>query len=336
METTTLSRRKFLQTSSLAAMALGFPLHLLNNNFMQTHYDVIIIGGSYSGLSAAMALGRASRNVLIIDSGEPCNRQTPHSHNFLTHDGETPAAISAKAKEQVLLYPTVTFMNGKAIKAIKTKEGFGIATEEGKNFSAKKLLIATGVKDVMPGIDGFAECWGISVIHCPYCHGYEVKGQKTALMANGTVAEHFLPVLLQWTKNLTLFTNGKSTVSEEYVTKFKKHGIAIIETEIESIQHTNGYMESLKLKSGDTHNFRAMYAKIPSVQHTFIPEDLGCEINEQGYIVVDDFKKTTVDGVFASGDCTTMMRAVAVAIESGMKAATMINNEMCVTTFNAM
>lgn len=300
---------------------------------MQTQYEVIIIGGSYSGLSAAMALGRASRNVLIIDSGEPCNKQTPHSHNFITHDGETPAAISAKAKEQVLRYPTVTFVNGKAIKAIKTQNGFGLATQDGKNFTAKKLLIATGVKDVMPAIEGFAQCWGISVIHCPYCHGYEVKDQKTALMANGSMAEHFLPVLLQWTKELTLLTNGKAELSDAFLAKLTQHNVALIETEIKSIQHTNGYMESVTLVDGTHHNFKAMYAKIPSVQHTFIPEDLGCAINEQGYIVVDDFKKTTVEGVFASGDCTTMMRAVAMAIESGMKAATMINNEMCITAF---
>ena len=107
---------------------------------MQTQHDVIIIGGSYSGLSAAMALGRASRNVLIIDSGEPCNRQTPHSHNFITHDGETPAAISAKAKEQVLRYPTVTFVTGKALKAVKTENGFSVITENGKNFTSKKIL----------------------------------------------------------------------------------------------------------------------------------------------------------------------------------------------------
>ena len=300
---------------------------------MQTQYEVIIIGGSYSGLSAAMALGRASRNVLIIDSGKPCNKQTPHSHNFITHDGETPAAISAKAKEQVLRYPTVTFVNGKAIKAIKTQNGFGLATQDGKNFTAKKLLIATGVKDVMPAIEGFAQCWGISVIHCPYCHGYEVKDQKTALMANGSMAEHFLPVLLQWTKELTLLTNGKAELSDAFLAKLTQHNVALIETEIKSIQHTNGYMESVTLVDGTHHNFKAMYAKIPSVQHTFIPEDLGCAINEQGYIVVDDFKKTTVEGVFASGDCTTMMRAVAMAIESGMKAATMINNEMCITAF---
>jgi thioredoxin reductase len=299
-------------------------------------YEVIIIGGSYSGLSAAMTLGRASRKTLVIDAGEPCNRQTPHSHNFITHDGEVPAVISAKAKEQVLAYPTITFVNDKALKATKRTDGFEITTESGKRYSAKKLLIATGVKDLMPNIEGFAQCWGISVIHCPYCHGYEVKEQKTALMANGPIAEHFTPLLLQWTKDLTLFTNGKSTISEAVAKKLGKHGISIIETEIESIQHTNGQMESISLKDGSIHNFRAMYAKIPAVQHTFIPEDLGCTINDMGLIEVDEFKRTAVAGVYASGDCTTMGRAVIMAAEAGTKAAVTINNDLCAEAFENM
>lgn len=297
------------------------------------NYEVIFIGGSYSGLSAAMALGRASRKTLIIDAGEPCNRQTPHSHNFITHDGEVPAVISAKAKEQVLAYPTVTFIDDKALKGVKTSKGFDVTTETGKTYSAEKLLIATGLKDVMPDINGFSECWGISVIHCPYCHGYEVKAQKTALMANGPIAEHFLPILLQWTKELTLFTNGKSTVSKEAAEKFKKHNIQIIETEIESVQHKNGYMESITLKDGSIHEFKVMYAKIPAVQHTFIPEDLGCAINEMGLIEVDEFKKTSVQGVYASGDCTSMGRAVIMAAEAGTKAAVSINNDLCIADF---
>jgi thioredoxin reductase len=280
-----------------------------------------------------MALGRASRNTLIIDAGEPCNRQTPHSHNFITRDGETPAAISAKAKEQVLLYPTITFVIDKAMKAVKNDTGFEVTTETGNTYQAKKVLIATGLRDVMPDIDGFAECWGISIIHCPYCHGYEVKNQKTGLLANGPIAEHFLPMLLQWTKELTLFTNGKSTVSDEVAAKFKKHGIEIIETEIESVQHTDGYLESVTLKDGSKHDMKVLYAKIPAVQHTFIPEDLGCNINEQGLIEVDEMKKTSISGVFASGDCTTQARSLAVAVETGMKAAVGINMELCMEAF---
>ena len=140
--------------------------------------DVIIVGGSYSGLAAGMALGRALRQVLIIDSGKPCNRQTPYSHNFITQDGKTPEEIATLARQQVEKYDTVTFFNGLATNGAKTENGFEIQTASGETFSAKKLIFATGIKDIMPDIEGYAECWGISVLHCPYCHGYEVRNVK--------------------------------------------------------------------------------------------------------------------------------------------------------------
>jgi thioredoxin reductase len=173
----------------------------------QNHFDVIIIGGSYSGLSAAMSLGRALRQVLVIDSGLPCNRQTPHSHNFITQDGEKPAVISAKAKLQVEYYNSVQFYSGLATEAVKTQNAFEITTESGKVFYAKKILFATGVKDLLPEIPGLAECWGISVIHCPYCHGYEVKQQKTAIIANGAMGFEYAKMISNWTKDLRILTN---------------------------------------------------------------------------------------------------------------------------------
>src|SRR5687767_8830866 len=149
------------------------------------NFDVIIIGGSYAGLSAAMALGRALRNVLIIDSGKPCNRQTPHSHNFITQDGNSPKQIASVAKEQVAKYNTVEFLDGLATTATKTEKGFEVSTQSGQQFFTKKIILATGLKDNMPAIPGFAECWGITVIHCPYCHGYEVRNVKTGVLGNG-------------------------------------------------------------------------------------------------------------------------------------------------------
>ncbi len=181
----------------------------------QKHFDVIIVGGSYSGLSAAMSLGRSLRQVLVIDSGLPCNRQTPHSHNFITQDGEVPTVISAKAKLQVDFYKTVQFFNGLAVQANKTKVGFEIKTDSGEVFTSKKVLFATGVKDLLPEIKGLAECWGISVLHCPYCHGYEVKTEKTAIIANGEMAFEYAKLISNWTKDLRLLTNGKSALTSE-------------------------------------------------------------------------------------------------------------------------
>jgi len=189
------SRRKFIQQSSLALTALALPFSLtsftkFNKMTDNKNFDVIIIGGSYAGLSSAMALGRSLRNVLIIDNGQPCNIQTPHSHNFLTQDGKTPKEISELAKQEVEKYETVKFYKGLAISGIKSGDGFEITTDKKDKFTAKKLIFATGLKDLMPDIKGFAACRGISIIHCHYCHGFEYRNQNTGIITNGTKAFH--------------------------------------------------------------------------------------------------------------------------------------------------
>ncbi|HYD92763.1 MAG TPA: NAD(P)/FAD-dependent oxidoreductase, partial [Flavobacterium sp.] len=135
----------------------------------QGMYDVIIIGGSYAGLSAALSLGRSLRKVLVLDSGNPCNRVTPYSHNFLTNDGSRPKAIHDKARAQLKGYLTVTYLEGLVTSASQLGNLFEVSTAENQVFSTKKLLFTTGVTDTIPNIQGFAECWGISILHCPYC-----------------------------------------------------------------------------------------------------------------------------------------------------------------------
>jgi thioredoxin reductase len=296
-------------------------------------YDAIIIGGSYAGLSAAMALGRSLRQVLIIDSGNPCNRQTPHSHNFITQDGETPAAITAKAKAQVLQYETVQFFSGLATSGKKTDLGFEIKTQSGDVFSAKKLLFATGVTDIMPEIDGFKACWGISVLHCPYCHGYEVKHQHMGLLGNGDFGFEFARLLSNWTKQLTLFTNGKSTLTTEQQEKLQDHNISTIETEIAALDHSNGQIRHVLLKDNTQIKITALFTKPGFTQHCDIPQTLGCELTEHGYIKVDDFHKTSVPGIYAAGDNTTMFRAVAGAVAAGNKAGALLNKELIEQSF---
>lgn len=297
------------------------------------NFEIIIVGGSYSGLSAAMALGRSLRTVLIIDSGKPCNRQTPHSHNFLTQDGETPEDISKKAKEQVKKYKTVEFYNGLATRGVKTEKGFEIMTQAGHTFAAKKLIFATGVKDLMPTIKGFSDCWGISVIHCPYCHGYEVRDEKTGILGNGDYGFEFSKMINNLTKELTLFTNGTSTLTDEQTEKLENHNIKIVESEIDRIEHNNGQIENLVFKDGSKHSLKAIYAKAPFVQHTNIPTELGCELTEEGYLQVDTFQKTSVEGIYACGDNTTFMRSVSNAVAMGTVAGAVTNKEMVAEEF---
>ena len=300
---------------------------------MQTQFEVIIIGGSYSGLSAAMALGRALRNVLIIDSGKPCNRFTPHSHNFITHDGAIPASVSAKAKEQVAAYPTVQFVADIATDALKTTDGFTVITASGHTYTAKKLLIATGVIDTLPTIEGMAACWGKSVIHCPYCHGYEARNEKTAIVANGNAAYHYAVLLMQWTKGFNIFTNGTAYFEPEQLEKFSQHGIEVIETRIAEIQHNDGYLNNIVLQDGSSYNYTAIYTRPQNTQHCPIPEKLGCTINDMGYVVTDLLQKTNLYGVFSSGDCTTQLRSISNAVAQGTTAGAAINLELCTEDF---
>lgn len=291
-------------------------------------YDAIIVGGSYAGLATAMALGRALRKVLVIDSGNPCNQQTPHSHNFLTNDGKTPKEITGIACQQVQQYKTVDFLSAFVTSGRKTESGFVVETESNETFAAKKLVFATGIKDSMPDIPGFAECWGISVLHCPYCHGYEVRQQKTVILANGNDAVELATLISNWTDDLTVYTNGKSTLSEQQEQKLQQHNIHINENEIEKLEHRNGYVERILLKDGFNATVKAIYARLPFVQHSSVPQMLGCELTPEGYIKTDPAQRTTVPGIFACGDNTTRMRTVANAVAMGTTTGMMLNKEL--------
>jgi thioredoxin reductase len=299
--------------------------YCMNGN---SSFDVIIIGGSYSGLAAGMALGRALRRVLIIDSGKPCNRQTPYSHNFITQDGIAPGEIAAIAKRQVENYDTVKFLNAQATSAVKTATGFEVHTDTGELFAAKKIVFATGIKDIMPDTPGFAQCWGITVLHCPYCHGYEVRDQKTGILGNGEYGFEFSSLISNWTRDLTLYTNGNPTLSGEQIAKLERHNISIVDTEIEKLEHTGGHLQNIIFKKGSKTPVRALYARSSFVQHCTLPESLGCELTEEGYIKVNPFQKTTVDGLFACGDNTTRMRTVANAVAMGTTTGMMVNKQL--------
>ncbi|MGQ7852800.1 NAD(P)/FAD-dependent oxidoreductase [Pedobacter sp. WC2501] len=291
-------------------------------------FDVIIIGGSYAGLSAALTLGRSTRNVLVIDAGKPCNRQTPHSHNFLTHDGDKPVDIAKAAKAEVLKYPTLRFLEGKAISAKQIDGVFSIGIENGENFTARKILLATGLKDVLPDIKGLAECWAISAIHCPYCHGYEVKNEKIGLLMNGDHAFEMAKNLHLWNKDLTILTNGKSEFTAGQVEKLKSKSITVLEEEIIELEHQNGQLENIVFKNGKKVTFKAIYVKPEIEQHINFSGQLGFELTDLKTIKVDEQQETTAKGVYAAGDCTTLFRSLSIVTAAGTVAAVMINKAL--------
>lgn len=328
-------RRKFIKQTGLAIAALTFPFPLKEfyMNTVSKNFDVIIIGGSYSGLAAAMALGRALKQVLVINSGEPCNAQTPYSHNFLTQDGSTPAGIYTVGKQQAEKYETVQFLNGFASTGKKTGKGFEIMMQTGETFLALKLIFATGIKDIMPPIEGFSECWGISAIHCPYCHGYEVRDTRTGILGNGDHAFELAKMISNWTPDLTLYTNGVSAISAGQTALLKENNIRIIEKQISRLEHLAGHIGHIVFTDGTRSSLSALYAPRPFIQHCAIPESLGCLMTQDGYIKTDSFQQTSIEGIYASGDNASRARTIANAVAMGTAAGMAASKKLIMEQF---
>ncbi|HVZ41594.1 MAG TPA: NAD(P)/FAD-dependent oxidoreductase [Candidatus Kapabacteria bacterium] len=290
--------------------------------------DVIVVGGSYAGLAAAMALGRSLRTVLVIDSGLPCNRFTSHSHNVLTHDGSTPAAIAEAARRDLARYESVRMVNTVAVTAEAAEGGFTVTTDDGARHGSRKLLIATGVRDILPPVDGLDACWGISALHCPYCHGYEVHGTRLAVLGNGDMGYEMVRLISNWSPHLSLYTNGAPTLTIEQREQIRAHGIAIVEEPLRRIEHESGRLRAIEIEDGTRYEHDAIFVRPAIEQHSDIASRLGCSITEQGLVAVDQFGATSMPGVFAAGDATTSMRTVAAAIASGTMAGAMMNREL--------
>ncbi len=333
------SRRDILKLSGLYVAGAPFlysPIHKPNVSMPFTDpHDVLVIGGSYAGLSAAMSLARSMRTVLIIDSGQPCNRQTPHSHNVITLDGTPPAQIALRAKEQVLAYPTVTYLTDKVVSINNANGTFEVKTERSLSLAepvrAKKIVLATGIIDQIPDIDGFAPCWGVSILHCPYCHGYEVRGQKIGLLANGDAGFDLTKLIGHWTNNLTLLTQGPATFTPDQRQFIDKRGVPVIESAVSRIIHQNGQLQQVQFADGNTLALDAMFTRLAFRQSGPLVEQLGIDLLSTGMmaglIAVNDFGKTNVPGVYAAGD-NSGMRSLSVAIANGSKAGAALNREL--------
>jgi thioredoxin reductase len=205
---------------------------------------------------------------------------------------------------------------------------FEVTTGSARIIKAKKILFATGIKDIMPDTPGFADCWGISVIHCPYCHGYEVYGQKLAVFGNGDEGFEYAKLITNWSKDITLFTNGASTLSAEQSQQLQRHHINIVETKIAGINHNNGHVQNIALANGNNYPVDAIFSRVPFEQHTNIPQQLGCISTKIGHIEVDGFGATSVPGVYAAGDNSSPMRGLANAMATGLMAGVIINKTL--------
>ena len=287
------------------------------------NYDVVIVGGGSAGLSAALLLGRSRRRVLVSDTGKTRNAVAHESHGFFTRDGTAPAELVRIAREQLRPYETVE-LHSVGVKSAKAQsKGFEIKLDDETRIACRKLLLATGVVDEMPEIEGFKELWGKCIFHCPYCHGWEVRDQPLALFGGIELAE----LLKGWSDDLVLCTDG-ATLSEDETRLLSKNNIAIREERIVRVEGKNGQLENIVFANGETLARKAIFIRPKQHQHSVLAKQLGCEFTDFGTVKVDDFGQTSVPGVYAGGDMTHAMQHISFAVSRGALAAVGINRAL--------
>ncbi|WP_271105728.1 NAD(P)/FAD-dependent oxidoreductase [Pseudomonas tohonis] len=278
-------------------------------------YDVIIIGGSYAGLSAAMPLARARRRVLVVDEGLRRNRFAAHSHGFLTQDGNAPGAIASQAREQVMAYETVEWLTGKAVAAALTERGLRVDIEGTEPREARRIIFAGGVVDQLPEIPGLAERWGNRVFHCPYCHGYELQQGRIGVIATSAMSMHLALLLPDWGRT-TLFLNEAFEPDPEQLATLAARGVTL---EREPVQRIDGELDVV-LRDGRVISLDGLFVPTRIDVASALPQMLGCEFDEGFYgriIRTDTMKATSVKGVYACGDAARMGGSVPLAVGDG-------------------
>lgn len=267
-------------------------------------FEVAVAGGSTAGLSAALTLGRTLRKTVVIDGGTPRNRFAAHAHNFFTRDNTPPHELLRIAREQLQPYDTVHLEQGFVTTAEKTDGGFLLTTAEGAQYAAKKVILATGVQDDLADIPGLRELWGNRVIHCPYCHGYEVRRRPVCVIANGEAAEHFGITLSNWHSDITFLTHGENQIGAETMAKFGEKGFAVKTARVAALA-AKGEGVQVTLEDGTEWETGAVYYRPQKLVYgNSLAEQLGCEISPEGVVTVSPLFETTMPGVFAAGDLT--------------------------------
>jgi thioredoxin reductase len=293
-------------------------------------HDAIIIGGSFAGLSAATYLARGRRSVVIIDTGLPRNRFAAHSHGFFGQDGAAPGAMLATARSQVAAYPTVTFIDGAAVGATGEADGFSVALQTGKVLEGRRLVLAFGISDELPAIPGLAQRWGNSVIHCPYCHGYEFSGRQLGVLNLSPMSVHQALLISEWGP-ATFYLNGGPEPDTEALSRLHERGIAIEPATVTALHGDGAQLSSIELADGRTSAIDALYVGPRTRLNSGIAQQMRCELDEGpfGSIVrTDDMKMTTVPGVYAAGDITRGAHNVTWATSDGVTAGVAVHKSL--------
>jgi thioredoxin reductase len=296
---------------------------------MNTAYDVVIVGAGPAGLSAALILGRCSRSVLVCDTGRPRNAVSRSLHGYLTRDGIPPFDFLAIAGEQLRKYTTVEMRQVEvtAARCLSDKQ-FEVTLADGPLVRARKLLLATGVVDNLPSIDGFAELYGASVFHCPYCDGWEVRDAPLAVYGRGARGLGLSLELTAWSHDLVLCTDGPSEIDREGLQKLERNGVRLREERVAGLHGRDGLLEYVVFENGERLARRALFFTTGQSQQSDLSIQLGCEVNSKGTVRTGKYETTHLRGLYVAGDASRAVQWVVVAAAEGAEAAFAINTDL--------
>ena len=291
-------------------------------------YDCIVVGAGPAGLSAALLLGRCRRRTLVVDSGRPRNRWSRGVHGFFSRDNVSPLELLRIGREQLEPYGSVAMRHGEVTEAASTEAGFAVVLADGARYTCRKLLVATGVVDEIPPIEGIDELYGRSVHHCPYCDGWEHRDEAIAIYACGTKGKGLALELTIWSRELVLCTDGPSGFDEEDRALFDRLGIELREDRVVRLDGRDGQLEAVVFAEGESLARSALFFCTGHRQHSGLAAALGCRFTPAGAVHVGDYESTNVPGVYVVGDASEQAQLVSLAAAEGTKAAFAINTAL--------
>lgn len=284
--------------------------------------DAVVIGGSFAGLSAALQLARARRAVRILDAGRPRNRFADAAHGFFSRDGSDPRTLVAAAQAQLRRYPSARLIAAEAASARAIDGGFEVVAQDGSILAARKLVLAFGVNDTLPPLPGLRERWGKSVLHCPYCHGYEFAGRRLGVLHSASFSAHQALLVADWGPT-TLYLNGAPMPDADTAAQLAQRGVAIEPAPIVALSGEEQALSALRLADGREAAVDALFVASRVRFNSALAEQLGCAIDEAPmgpFIRTDDSRQTTVPGVYAAGDIARAMHNATWAAADGVTA----------------
>jgi len=276
----------------------------IHNTEPITMDDVIIIGGSFAGLAAALQLGRARRKVTVLDTGLPRNRFAGHSHGLLGHDHKPPLDILAEARQQLARYPTIKLVKARADSVSGAIDDFSVLTGDGESLKARRLILSYGIVDQMPDVPGFAEGWGTSIVPCPYCDGFEVAGQHWGLVWSGRQSHNQAKLFHDWTDRLTLFADGHD-IPPDIRADLARRNIPVVDGRITGIARPGGHSATVKLDTGPDVAVDILFAHPRNKPSASLHEALGLATVDTPVgiaLKADERRETSMPGIYAAGD----------------------------------